>query len=196
MFERNPCQSCPLGSASEHAIQSLSVSFAETRNTDIAGGHSICYFPLAQYIYCGLIWKENGQPQHMFQPSSVAEFWLVSAEQLLKSQLLPKPAAKRHLRWPPVPVLLPAPWDALPTFSTSSVYSSLPKGNNQQLVPAWQPVASRVPWRLILGPILFNVFINDLENDTEHTLCKLEMTSDLERGWDTERQNFSPETPG
>lgn len=66
----------PPVSASEHAVQPLSISFAEMNNTAIAGDHDICYFPLDQYIYCGLIWRENVQPQCTFQPRSVAEFGL------------------------------------------------------------------------------------------------------------------------
>lgn len=45
----------PSFSASERAIQPLSVSFAEMKNTAIAGSHGIYYFPPAQCIYCGFI---------------------------------------------------------------------------------------------------------------------------------------------
>lgn len=164
-------------SAWGHAIQLLSTAFAEMKNTAIAEARGVCHFCLSfpsSSMY--LIWlnlKGECPASAQFQPCSVVGFWFVSTEQLLKSQLFPKRAAKSCLRWPPMTILLLALWDVLSTLNTSSGCSYWPKLTNNGLAACCKQGTLKVDTGTIIVQCLYQWLGND-----------------------SERQNFTWETPG
>ena len=62
-------------------------------------------------------------------------------------------------------------------------------------VSGWRSVISGVPWWSVLAPILFNIFINDIDSEIECILSKLWGAVNTPEGWDAIQRDLNKKNP-